>query len=121
MAKRWGKFEISFRNIALVGEANASISRAFKQVAPKIERAIKRITPVDTGRLKKSVGVRAIRGRDARIDIATVFYGRFVEFGTVKMAPQPFIFPVVIGQKEKWRKEVLRASRRDLRARARKH
>jgi len=120
MAKRWGQFKLEFQTYALIGDLTAAISKAFKDVAPHIRRAIKRVTPVDTGRLKRSIQVRAIRGRNARLEIKTVYYGRFVEMGTVRMAPRGFIHSVIIGRRKYWSRRVLLRSKRYLRTQRRR-
>lgn len=60
--------------------------------------------PVDQGELKKSITISGAKYRKGTIAFAirprknkkrgiTVFYGKFVEFGTSKMAAQPFMRP----------------------------
>lgn len=56
-------------------------------------RAMRQFCPVDTGRLRNSIGVT--QGRDSRglyLDIGTnVDYGPPVEYGTSVMTAQPFV------------------------------
>ncbi|MFK5937723.1 MAG: HK97 gp10 family phage protein [Sulfurimonas sp.] len=69
---------------------------------PIIEEA-KRLVPVRTGRLKKSIGVVKRKSKDKDIVIFSIsprktkhlngWYGRFIEDGTSKMAPHPFFRP----------------------------
>lgn len=62
--------------------------------------------PVDTGTLKKSIKVRNNRSGKGIISFkigptsdkkrgTDIFYGRFVEFGTSKMAAKPFMRPAL--------------------------
>jgi len=62
--------------------------------------------PVDTGTLKKSIKIRNNRSEKGIISFkigptsdkkkgTDVFYGRFVEFGTSKMAAKPFMRPAL--------------------------
>jgi HK97 gp10 family phage protein len=80
----------------------SNLARAMRAVVPMIQRDIKAITPVDTGRLKKSVTVRYVQGSNPRIEVKTVGYGVFVERGTSKMAAQPFVEPVLKGNANRW-------------------
>lgn len=60
-----------------------------------VERKAKQLCPVKTGRLRSSISHK--QGRDSRgpyVDIGTsVKYGPFIEFGTSRMAAQPFLRP----------------------------
>jgi phage protein, HK97 gp10 family len=69
-----------------------------RKTAYDIERTAKNLVPVDTGNLKSSIGhsdARAVgRSGSLAIEIGpTANYGLFVEFGTSRMAPQPFMGP----------------------------
>lgn len=67
------------------------------KAAIRVERMAKRLCPVDTGRLRASIthalesdaqGVLAIVGTD-------VHYAPYVEFGTSRMAAQPYLRPAL--------------------------
>lgn len=69
-----------------------------RKTAYDIERAAKNKVPVDTGNLKGSIGHSDARsvGRSGTLAIEigpTASYGAYVEFGTSRMAPQPFMGP----------------------------
>lgn len=74
---------------------------------PIIDDARKNVT-VDTGNLKKSIGVVKRKSSDKSIIWFTVsprkggknngFYGHMIEFGTSKMAAQPFMRPAFENQ-----------------------
>lgn len=102
-------YRVTFQTGTLVDRIGAGTNKALKEIAPQMEAEMKDFAPVDTGRLRGSVKVRAIQGKNPRIEITTVDYGKFVEEGTSKMAPQPFIWPVVM--KKKWPTQVAKIVR----------
>ena len=69
-----------------------------RKTAVDIESTAKQIAPVDTGNLKGSIGHSDLRtvGRSGSLSVEigpTASYGVFVELGTSRMAPQPFMGP----------------------------
>lgn len=63
-----------------------------------IEATAKVLAPVDTGNLKGSIGHSDLRtvGQSGTLEAEvgpTANYGRFVELGTSRMAPQPYLGP----------------------------
>ena len=99
----------TFSTQTLVDRIGAGTNKALKEIAPQMEVEMKDFAPVDTGRLRGSIKVRAVQGKNPRIEITTVGYGFFVENGTVKMAPQPFVMPVVM--KKKWPEQIAKIVR----------
>ena len=78
------------------------LTGAVRAGAKPIVKEAKRLVPVRTGNLKKSIGVNKRRtvGTVVRFSISPRkggkydgYYGAFVEFGTKKMAPRPFMRP----------------------------
>lgn len=70
-----------------------AIKGAVAETALNVERNAKQATPVDTGRLRSSIGV-SFDGNRLGADVATnVEYAPHVEFGTVKQEAQPFMTP----------------------------
>ena len=78
----------------LIGAVRASAK-------PIIEEA-RRLVPRRTGNLAKSIGVNKLRTKGTVVAFAVSprkggkydgYYGHFVEFGTRKMAPRPFLRP----------------------------
>jgi HK97 gp10 family phage protein len=66
--------------------------------AVKVERAAKRLCPVDTGRLRSSIthSEPERRGDVLVVRIGTnVEYARFVELGTSRMSAQPYLRPAL--------------------------
>lgn len=69
-----------------------------RKTAVDISSTAKKIAPVDTGNLKGSIGHSDLRtvGRSGSLSVEigpTASYGVFVEQGTSRMAPQPFMGP----------------------------
>ncbi len=71
-----------------IGEITASCAAAAAQRA-------RELCPVDTGRLRDSIRVER-DGNAARVS-ANTDYAAYVEFGTSKTAPQPYLIPAVLG------------------------
>ena len=62
-----------------------------QDMAFNIERYGKQLTPVDTGRLRGSIGVKMFAG-GVRAEIGTdVHYAKYVHWGTSKMRGRPFL------------------------------
>lgn len=79
----------------VVGAVRAAAKPLIKEARAKV--------PVDTGNLKKSIGVTKRRSKNKNIIHFSIsprkggkyngFYGHFVEFGTSKMPAKPFLRP----------------------------
>lgn len=67
--------------------------RALEAIGLAAEGYAKLKTPVDTGRLRNSIS-HAVSGDSAYIG-TNVEYAPYVEMGTVKMSPRPYIKPAV--------------------------
>ena len=92
-----------------------ALEEALEEIAEKIRDDAKDLAPVDTGSLRKSIRVEkegdlqvsVIAGGGGVINPRTgreVDYAGYVEFGTSKMSPQPYMQPAL----EKNRDEILR-------------
>lgn len=78
-----------------------AVRNAVSEAALACETTAKRATPVDTGRLRSSIGVTKESGGLAA-DVGTnVEYAPHVEYGTVNQTAQPFMKPA----REKTRRE----------------
>lgn len=65
------------------------VQRELKSTASNIEEQAKKITPVDTGRLKKSIKAD-VKGLEANIG-TDVYYAPYVHDGTYRMEARPFL------------------------------
>lgn len=82
---------------AAAGRVGALASAAVRKTALDIQADAQAIVPVDTGNLKSSIGVDV--AGDGRFGVVeaeigpTASYGAYVEYGTSRMAPQPYMGP----------------------------
>jgi HK97 gp10 family phage protein len=115
---------------ALPREYKAEIRVALAQSAEEVAAMARRLAPVESGALRASIGwtfgkapkgsmVLAEGGSD-EADLRVVvfagndraFYARWHEFGTVKMAANPFFFPAYRSQRRRVRARITRATRK---------
>lgn len=73
-------------------------NKALKEAGEVIKDSIVREVPVRTGKLKKSISVSGIKRKSGEPYVQVGpgkdgWYGKFVEFGTVKMKAKPFMEP----------------------------
>jgi len=93
----------------LEGKVRNKIARkAIRKAAKPVLDAAKANVPVESGKLRKSLTIRALRKSSknkfrvgARVTTrdglfsGETFYGGFVEFGTATQAPRPFLIPAL--------------------------
>ena len=84
----------SFRDL----DIDNIVERELANTASNIEKEAKNITPVDTGRLKRSI-TADVKGLEANIG-TDVEYAHFVHDGTYKMVARPFLFSAADGELE---------------------
>jgi len=97
------------------------VTGAIRAGAKPILKEAKRLVPVDTGTLKKSIGIVKRRSKDKNIVIFSVtprikkggWYAHFVEYGTAKMPAHPFMRPAV----EKMASETIKSAQEYMRKR----
>ena len=98
-----------------------ALEEALEEIAEKIRDDAKDLAPVDTGSLRKSIRVEkegelqvsVIAGDSGVINPRTgreVDYAGFVEFGTSRMSPQPYMQPAL----KKNRDEILNIVKRKI-------
>ena len=75
-------------------ETKKEVDDAIQKTALFIEAKGKTFAPVDTGRLRNSIHYRKTAEYEAEV-IVGAHYGAFVEFGTTRMRPQPYLRPAV--------------------------
>ena len=100
LLKALNQFPKNIQNNVLVGAVRAG--------AKPLVDAARANVPVDTGNLKKSIGINRKRTKDKSTVWFTVsprkgepndgFYGHMIEFGTSKIAAQPFMRPAFEAQ-----------------------
>lgn len=87
-----------------LASASARLDRAAKRVVAKTGHdtvtGSQAICPVDTGHLKSTISVDIDPDGLGFEAGPYASYGRYVEFGTSRMAPQPYLLPVFDRQAE---------------------
>lgn len=87
-------FIVVFNRIPELMARVEAVSRAApKRVADRIATDARSRAPVDTGALRSSIeSVSVEAGKSAEVQVG-VEYGAYVEYGTYKMAAQPYLSP----------------------------
>lgn len=84
----------------LIAAVEANARTRVVEHANKIASDARARAPVQTGFLRSSIHVESVRvGKEAQI-VVGADYGRFVEYGTYKMAAQPFLNPALEADKQ---------------------
>lgn len=77
--------------------AGADGAKVVRRCAAQVETFAKALAPVDTGLLRNSISTDMVNdGRFASVTAEigpTANHGSFVELGTSRQAPQPYMFP----------------------------
>ena len=90
--------ELEFYTDEVVKEYNTAVEQAMKEAVLIVEADAKRNAPVDTGRLRGSITneVRKIAGAVLEGRVGTnVNYAKYVELGTSRQDPQPYLRPAL--------------------------
>lgn len=102
----------------------AAVKREVKSSGFRLQRAMKDRAPVDTGFMKRHIGLTftpqgygyEVGLREAEFEAAgKPNYFLFQEFGTVNMAPRPFVFPARNAEAPVFKDKVVQAVRDALR------
>ena len=81
--------------LRVTGEGEKAVRREVKRSALNVQNGARRRVPVDTGRLRNSITHEIdADGMDATIG-SNVEYAPHIEFGTVRMRAQPYLFPAL--------------------------
>lgn len=80
-------------------EVVAKGTKVVREAARKLRDDARSRAPERTGALKRSITYRSKGKLEAEVG-PTLFYGRFVEHGTSKMAPQAFMGPATDAAEE---------------------
>lgn len=83
--------------IEKLGQKGSRIeNKALREAGDVVKESIKKEVPVRTGKLKQSITASRVKTKDGvkRVEVGPDkdgYYGKFVEFGTVKMKANPFM------------------------------
>ena len=91
-------------------------NKALKEAGAVMKEAIQNEAPVRTGKLKESITVSGVKTKDGvkYVEVGPgkdVYWGKFIEFGTVKLRAKPFMAPGYENAKER----ILSAIKEELR------
>lgn len=100
-----GLLEIREDNaLAIVNAIDQALAKALEEVGLVAEGYAKKACPVDTGRLRNSI-THQVRPSEKSVYIGTnVEYAPYVELGTSRMKPQPFLRPAAADHEGTYRK-----------------
>ncbi len=131
------------RKGAVIVTGEKAIDKKLRKLEPKIQKkvvkkalraAVKEIilpdakaaAPIDSGKLEKSLTVRALKRSRKGFGFAVVtreikgtdtpFYGQFHEFGTKYIRADPYLRPAGYGNEQKVRARLAEGVRKELRA-----
>lgn len=80
--------------------------RVVMQNGAELQARAQRNSPVDTGNLKRSIGLEIKDGGLTARSEATAEYAPYVEWGTRYMDAQPFMKPAFNEQKEQFKRDM---------------
>jgi HK97 gp10 family phage protein len=89
----------------LIATTRPKAARVVKATAFKVEAAAKVLAPVDTGALRNSLGSEAVDDLTWQVGTGQD-YAKFVEFGTSRMAAQPFLVPALEGNRAEFERRI---------------
>lgn len=92
----------------------AKITRAVAQNTSEMQGRAQDLCPVDTGTLKRNIGLEMRDGGKTGVVFATPHYSEYVELGTRFMKAQPYIGPAFDSQKERFLSDLKKAVISDL-------
>lgn len=99
-----GVLEISENNAEQVAAAlNSAIARALTMIGQQAEGNAKLICPTDTGRLKNSITNQIDMDENAVYIGTNVEYAPYVELGTMRQDPHPYLKPAASEHGDEYR------------------
>lgn len=100
------------------GRVGAAAAVVVRRTAAAIEATAKTLAPVDTGYLRGSIGSDITgdgrHGRMTAVIGPTANYGAYVEFGTSRAGPQPYMIPAAAHHEQAYLDALTEAARRVL-------
>lgn len=92
------KISVSGNALGMLSGISSDLSGAMAQAAELVTESAKGACPVDTGALQSSI-TSSSSASSASVSAGTS-YAAFVEFGTCKMAAQPYLVPSLLNNRD---------------------
>jgi HK97 gp10 family phage protein len=89
-------------------DVEEDVQQVVAETAYNIEADAKRLVPVDTGHLRRSISTElnmVTKGYQATVG-TNISYAQYIEFGTSKMDAKPFLIPAYLKWKPKLSKQL---------------
>jgi len=84
------------------------VATAVRQTAKAIEKGAKQRVAVDTGYLKSQIRSEPLDEHQALV-VADTDYAKFLEYGTRRMAAQPYFIPAVEAERKQFVRKIRKA------------
>lgn len=104
--KGLGKWNVWSESV--IKEVEEEVKSLVKETSYKIERTAKQLAPVRTGHLVRNIKTRFNKGGLVGVVTSNAEYSIYVEYGTRKMAAQPYMTPAAFQHQDKFAEEVNR-------------
>lgn len=88
-----------------------AVKRVVSLNGSELQRKAQRNAPVDTGTLKRGIGLELSDGGLTATAAASAEYSPYLEYGTRFMEAQPYMKPAFNEQKEKFRQDMNRLTK----------
>lgn len=96
---------------SISAEVEDTAKRVVSNTALQIESDAKRLTPVDTGTLRRSINTSIENSGMTGIVSTNIEYAIHVEFGTSRQTAQPYMTPAYAQNKDKYAEDMKAALR----------
>lgn len=87
------------------------VKRVVRKHGAELQAKAQRNAPIDTGNLKRSIGLESRDGGLTAESEATAAYAGYVEYGTRFMNAQPYLKPAFEEQKAKFKNDMKKLTR----------
>ena len=99
-AQFWKNYYSNVTRVKYVLEENEknALAKVGQFLKKEMKKILKATTTEDTGTLKKAIGY-SIKKKTKSVQVGfrhKAFYGKFLELGTSKMRPHPFVMPAIV-------------------------
>ena len=104
-------FKMTSHKDEVLDELDSKVEIALEKIGLRAETHAKKYCPVDTGRLRNSIS--HTQSGDTEYIGTNVEYAPYVEFGTSKQKPQPYLKPAVTDHVDEYKRIVKETLKED--------